>query len=250
MARSTDFKLATMSMRGGTLWMGDLEPYMDETFLKQAFTLMGENLVHAKVIKNRYTGLPMGYGFLDFGEEQTAQRVLHRCNGKTIPNASPPKRFKLNHASYGKEHLQQAFTSTVPGQDYSAYYQYQTAAYDYQSYYAAWQGYQQQQQAAAAAQQQQQPQQQQQQQPAQQYYYTYDQSLYAAYTDPQYQQHFQQFYESYEDANNMVEEHEIPIDVEQLNEAAVYRNEECFEALDSSRWLPSEALDISLVPVK
>ncbi|XP_023238064.1 tRNA selenocysteine 1-associated protein 1-like [Centruroides sculpturatus] len=115
MARSTDFKLATMSMRGGTLWMGDLEPYMDETFLKQAFTLMGENLVHAKVIKNRYTGLPMGYGFLDFGEEQTAQRVLHRCNGKTIPNASPPKRFKLNHASYGKEHLQQKEYSLFVG---------------------------------------------------------------------------------------------------------------------------------------
>lgn len=95
-----------MCAKPGTLWIGDLDAHMDEYFLKQAFAMAGENLLQAKIIKNKVTGLPMGYGFLEFGDEQTAQKVLHTCNGKVIPNAHPPKRFKLNHASYGKEHLQ------------------------------------------------------------------------------------------------------------------------------------------------
>lgn len=104
-----------MSAKPGTLWIGDLDPHMDEFFLKQAFTLMGENLLQAKIIKNKVTGIPVGYGFLEFGDDQIAQKVLHRCNGKVIPNATPPKRFKLNHASYGKEHLNQKEHSLFVG---------------------------------------------------------------------------------------------------------------------------------------
>ncbi|UYV72448.1 TRNAU1AP [Cordylochernes scorpioides] len=78
-----------------------LEPFMDETFLKQVFLMMGEHLMNAKVVRNKFSGVSLGYGFLEFGDEQTAQRVLHRCNNKTIPNTSPPKRLKLNHATFG-----------------------------------------------------------------------------------------------------------------------------------------------------
>lgn len=79
--------------------MGDLEPTMDEYFVQQAFSMMGENPVHVKIIRNRLTGLPRGYGFLDFGDEETAERALLRCNGKPIPNAMQPKMFRLNHAN-------------------------------------------------------------------------------------------------------------------------------------------------------
>ncbi|KAH6922648.1 hypothetical protein HPB50_017457 [Hyalomma asiaticum] len=43
--------------------------------------------------------LPRGYGFLDFGDEEAAERALLRCNGKPIPNAMQPKMFRLNHAN-------------------------------------------------------------------------------------------------------------------------------------------------------
>lgn len=90
-----------MSNKAATLWMGDLEPYMDENFIKQAFTTMGEIVVYVKIMRNRYTGQPFGYGFVEFESEDVALRVLHRVNGKLVPSSSPPKRFKLNHANHG-----------------------------------------------------------------------------------------------------------------------------------------------------
>ncbi|KAH8031941.1 hypothetical protein HPB51_022139 [Rhipicephalus microplus] len=88
-----------MAGSASTLWMGDLEPTMDEYFVQQAFSMMGENPVHVKIIRDRLTGLPRGYGFLDFGDEEAAERALLRCNGKPIPNAMQPKTFRLNHAN-------------------------------------------------------------------------------------------------------------------------------------------------------
>ncbi|XP_054924512.1 tRNA selenocysteine 1-associated protein 1-like [Dermacentor andersoni] len=88
-----------MAGSASTLWMGDLEPTMDEYFVQQAFSMMGENPVHVKIIRDRLTGLPRGYGFLDFGDEEAAERALLRCNGKPIPNAMQPKMFRLNHAN-------------------------------------------------------------------------------------------------------------------------------------------------------
>jgi hypothetical protein len=39
-----------------TLWMGEMEPWMDENFIKQIFqTLLGEN-VQVKVIRDRNSG--------------------------------------------------------------------------------------------------------------------------------------------------------------------------------------------------
>ncbi|XP_076368029.1 tRNA Selenocysteine associated protein [Tachypleus tridentatus] len=291
-----------MDMKNGTIWIGDLEPYMDENFLKQAFMLMGENLLHAKVIKNKFTGLLTGYGFLEFGDEAVAQRVLHRCNGKIVPNTSPPKRFKLNHASYGKEHLQQkehslfvgdlspevddlalynAFSSKYPsvkaakvvldqggiskgygfvrfmleseyqaalvemqnaaivgskpirvsiatprrsfgsnlGQDYRNYYQY--SGYDYQGYYN-WQNYQ-------------------------QHYYGYEYDQNSSIYDSSYSQ---QYETGYENSENVIEEHDIPLDTDYLNDRLMKRNEEFYAALDASRWLPIESLDPPLLPIK
>lgn len=79
-----------------TLWMGDLEPYMDEFFILQAFENMGETALNVKMINNKFTGLPAGYCFVDFVDSESAQRAQLRLNGKIIPNSQPPHRFKLN----------------------------------------------------------------------------------------------------------------------------------------------------------
>ncbi|XP_044919995.1 tRNA selenocysteine 1-associated protein 1 isoform X3 [Mustela nigripes] len=39
-----------------SLWMGDLEPYMDENFISRAFATMGETVMSVKIIRNRLTG--------------------------------------------------------------------------------------------------------------------------------------------------------------------------------------------------
>ncbi|XP_074642375.1 tRNA selenocysteine 1-associated protein 1-like [Tubulanus polymorphus] len=88
-----------------TLWMGDLEPYMDEQFVVGAFLECGETVKSAKIIKNKFTGLPQGYCFVEFDDKEAARRAMLKLNGKMIPGTSSTKRFKLNHASYGKEHL-------------------------------------------------------------------------------------------------------------------------------------------------
>merc|ERR1712136_3532 len=83
--------------RNQTLWMGDLEPEMDETFVATAFLLIHEPIVAVRIIKNRLTGDPAGYCFVEFPDEESAQRALLRLNGKQIPgDLHPPRRFKLN----------------------------------------------------------------------------------------------------------------------------------------------------------
>jgi len=86
--------------RVGALWIGGLEPYMDDAFLQAAMNIMGEpNVVSIKVMTNKTTGEPAGYGFVNFDSDQTAIVAMHRLGGKIIPNSNPPIRFKLNHNS-------------------------------------------------------------------------------------------------------------------------------------------------------
>ncbi|XP_044919993.1 tRNA selenocysteine 1-associated protein 1 isoform X1 [Mustela putorius furo] len=86
-----------------SLWMGDLEPYMDENFISRAFATMGETVMSVKIIRNRLTGIPAGYCFVEFADLATAEKCLHKINGKPLPGATPAKRFKLNYATYGKQ---------------------------------------------------------------------------------------------------------------------------------------------------
>ncbi|CAL1272084.1 unnamed protein product [Larinioides sclopetarius] len=310
--------------RKSTVWIGDLDSHTDEDFLIDAFRILGEPLCGVKIIRKNTESLC--YGFLEFPDEESAQRVLHRYNGKLIPNTSS-KRFKLNHANYSKDgNLQKDYslfvgdlspevddlalfdaflaryktvklakviydnfgvskgygfvhfsskseyeaalvemqsahigsksvrvstaqqksrssTPNVPGQE-EQQWQQQYPGYDYSSYYAAWQNYQ-----------------------SQNPYYGYDQRYAAAYgsayqypaqysyADPSQttataattQTAAQYTQAAYEVPENVVEEHDIPLDVDQLNLELMQRNEEFYTALDDSRWLPVDNLDPPLI---
>lgn len=49
-----------------TLWIGDLESWMDEAYLQSVITSLGygKELLSIKIIKDKATGLPLKYGFL------------------------------------------------------------------------------------------------------------------------------------------------------------------------------------------
>ncbi|GFQ79892.1 tRNA selenocysteine 1-associated protein 1-like [Trichonephila clavata] len=313
--------------RKSTVWIGDLDTNIDEDFLIETFRILGEPLCGVKIIRKNSESLC--YGFLEFPDEESAQRVLHRYNGKLIPNSSS-KRFKLNHANHSKDGIVQkdyslfvgdlgpevddlalfdAFlaryktvklakviydnfgiskgygfvhfsskseyeasliemqnahigsksvrvstaqqksrtaTPSAPGSE-EQQWQQQYPGYDYQSYYAAWQNYQ-----------------------SQNPYYGYDQRYAAAYggayqypqqysyTDPQAttttaattQSVAQYTQAAYEIAENAVEEHDVPLDIDQLNQDLMQRNEEFYTALDESRWLPTDNLDPPLLRIK
>ncbi|KAM9737300.1 tRNA selenocysteine 1-associated protein 1-like isoform 1-T1 [Menidia menidia] len=96
-----------------TLWMGNLDSYMDEKFITRAFSTMGEQVVNVRIIRNKMTGGAMGYCFVEMSDEATAERCLRKVNGKSLPGASPPTRFKLNRATFGKQETGQMYSLFV-----------------------------------------------------------------------------------------------------------------------------------------
>ncbi|XP_069046984.1 tRNA selenocysteine 1-associated protein 1-like [Lepisosteus oculatus] len=91
-----------MFNRMASLWMGDLDPYMDENFIKQAFSTMGETAYGVKIICHRVTGGSAGYCFVELADEASVDRCVLKLNGKLVPGSNPPRKFKLNYATYGK----------------------------------------------------------------------------------------------------------------------------------------------------
>lgn len=81
-----------------TLWIGDLQIWVDETYLHGCFAHTGE-VISVKVIRNKITGHPEGYGFVEFVSHQAAERVLQSYNGTPMPGTEQP--FRLNWASFG-----------------------------------------------------------------------------------------------------------------------------------------------------
>lgn len=87
-----------MSQQNTQLWMGFIEPYMNDFFLATAFIKMGVSPVGIRTAKKlRATSNEKTYGFIQFKTELDALDALQRCNNKTIPNSDPPIKFKLNH---------------------------------------------------------------------------------------------------------------------------------------------------------
>ncbi|XP_034061043.1 tRNA selenocysteine 1-associated protein 1-like isoform X1 [Gymnodraco acuticeps] len=101
-----------------TLWMGNLETYMDEKFITRSFSTMGEQVVNVRIIRNKMTGVSsprgaLGYCFVEMTDEATAERCLRKINGKALPGANPPTRFKLNRATFGKQESGQMYSLFV-----------------------------------------------------------------------------------------------------------------------------------------
>lgn len=86
---------------------------MDEKFITRAFSTMGEQAVNVRIIRNKMTGGALGYCFVEMTDEATAERCLRKINGKSLPGANPPTRFKLNRATFGKQESGQMFSLFV-----------------------------------------------------------------------------------------------------------------------------------------
>ena len=78
-----------------TLWIGNLEPSMDEAYIRSKLSLIAP-VMTAKTVINRMTGKPAGYGFVEFETHEIAAMVLEELNGQQIPGTD--KYYKLNWA--------------------------------------------------------------------------------------------------------------------------------------------------------
>ncbi|KAJ6812934.1 uncharacterized protein M6B38_146360 [Iris pallida] len=81
-----------------TLWIGDLQYWVDESYLHGCFAHTGE-VISIKIIRNKITGQPEGYGFIEFVSHAAAERILQTYNGVQMPGTEHT--FRLNWASFG-----------------------------------------------------------------------------------------------------------------------------------------------------
>ncbi|GAB4846151.1 Polyadenylate-binding protein rbp45 [Ancistrocladus abbreviatus] len=81
-----------------SLWIGDLQYWMDESYLWNCFAQTQE-VVSVKVIRNKQTGQPEGYGFIEFVSHAAAERNLLAYNGALMPSSE--QTFRLNWATLG-----------------------------------------------------------------------------------------------------------------------------------------------------
>nr|XP_043619036.1 polyadenylate-binding protein RBP45-like [Erigeron canadensis] len=81
-----------------SLWIGDLQYWMDETYVTNCFYNTGE-VVTVKIIRNKQSGQPEGYGFIEFRSRAGAESALQTYNGTLMPNSE--QNFRLNWATLG-----------------------------------------------------------------------------------------------------------------------------------------------------
>ncbi|KAI8869499.1 RNA-binding domain-containing protein, partial [Ramicandelaber brevisporus] len=85
-----------------TLWMGELDNWMDDVYIRQIWQTLGFE-VQAKVIRNKQTGIHSGFAFVDFITPEAASLALSHYNGQKIPGTV--KDFRLNWSnSTGSEY--------------------------------------------------------------------------------------------------------------------------------------------------
>ncbi|KAL0211889.1 hypothetical protein RCL1_005515 [Eukaryota sp. TZLM3-RCL] len=85
-----------MSQRN--IWVGDLDPHSDETYLMNIFAVVGE-IESVRVMRNKESNLCQGYGFVTFRSHDAAVRAL-ALNGLPIPATN--KLYRLNWGSGGQ----------------------------------------------------------------------------------------------------------------------------------------------------
>ncbi|PSR81283.1 hypothetical protein BD289DRAFT_372831 [Coniella lustricola] len=78
--------------------MGDLDTWMDESFVKSLFQNQTGDIVNVKIIRDRNSG-NAGYCFVEFPGPESANKALS-LTGSPIPGSNG-KQFKLNWASGG-----------------------------------------------------------------------------------------------------------------------------------------------------
>ena len=84
-----------------TLWMGDIEPWMNEEIIMKSFTENKINPKSIKMIKDKRLNLLRNYCFINFDSMLEANKALIQLNGKKLPNAD--FNFKLNWANQNSE---------------------------------------------------------------------------------------------------------------------------------------------------
>ena len=65
------------------IYVGNLERNLTEEELKEAFTAFGE-VTSVSIIKDKFTGAPRGFGFVEMPNKEEAQAAIDALNGQDL----------------------------------------------------------------------------------------------------------------------------------------------------------------------
>ena len=77
-----------------TLWIGDLEPWICESFIIDSFQKFGFKPIYVKLITDKKLNKFRNFGFVTFKDLEEAKKAFFTLNGKKIPKTN--LFFKLN----------------------------------------------------------------------------------------------------------------------------------------------------------
>ena len=95
-----------------SLWMGDIEPWMDELFIMNAFIEHGFRPQSIKLIRNKGHNKLSKYCFVNFNCFKEASNALFKLNAKKISNTNIY--FKLNIAKYNNIFSKNIYVGNLP----------------------------------------------------------------------------------------------------------------------------------------
>ncbi len=69
---------------GARLYVGNLAFHTTEETLREVFGQDGRTVVEVKLVTDRDTGQPRGFGFVEMANAQEAQAAIAACNGQSL----------------------------------------------------------------------------------------------------------------------------------------------------------------------
>lgn len=96
-----------------SLWIGDIDPTMNENMIRAAFP-PSAGVVSIKFIRDKNTGYPIGYGFVEFASSAAAQQALRLYNGHPIPGSTRVLRLNLAEHSESEGATHGLYVANLP----------------------------------------------------------------------------------------------------------------------------------------
>ena len=96
----------------GTLWMGDLDYWMDESFIMNSFIQYGFTPINVKLIIDKRFHKNQNFCFVTFNNLKEANNALFQLNRKKIPNSN--SYFKLNLTKKSSENKKIIYVGNLP----------------------------------------------------------------------------------------------------------------------------------------
>jgi RNA recognition motif-containing protein len=66
------------------LYVGNVSCQVTEDDLKNLFAQAGVTLDSVNVVRDRFSGEPRGFAFVEIGDDEAAQKAIQACNGKDL----------------------------------------------------------------------------------------------------------------------------------------------------------------------